>query len=353
MVAALLVVLALAAAWVLVPRYLDDVYYVGARSDHFDGERFFNPGMAPRKPGGLLTILKWRLDGSNRAEWPASVPVTPARPAPRVEGDEMVVTAVGHASVLVQTHGLNILTDPVWSERASPFASMGPKRVRAPGVALEDLPKIDVVLVSHNHYDHLDLDTLEKLWKRDQPIIVTPLGNAALMARRGIIAFARDWGQTVGITEKVGVTIERVQHWSARWSSDRNRALWGGFTVTTPAGNIYFAGDCGYEPGSFKAAGQRGPVRLALLPIGAYLPRDIMKVSHMNPAEAVQAFNDLGAAQAVGIHFGTFQLTDEAIDAPTRDLDVALGTAGIAPERFRALLPGQSMAVPPLAVPAR
>ncbi len=156
----------------ILPRLLDDRYYIGPASDHYDGERFFNPGgVATSK--GLGAVLRWRLT-ADRAEWPESVPVTPAKPAARVEGDAMVATAVGHASVLVQTAGLNILTDPVWSERVSPSKSVGPVRVRAPGIRFEDLPKIDVVLVSHNHYDHLDLDTLQKLWERDKPIIVTP-----------------------------------------------------------------------------------------------------------------------------------------------------------------------------------
>ncbi len=337
-------------AMLLAPRFLDDIYYVGAKSDHFDGERFFNPGQPPRTDRGLAAMLRWRLNGE-RAAWPESIPVAPAKPAARVDGNAMVVTAIGHATVLVQTQGLNILTDPVWAERASPFASLGPKRVRQPGIAFDDLPKIDLVLVSHNHYDHLDLPTLEWLWRRDRPIIVTPLGNAALMARRGIVAFARDWGQTVGITPHVSVTVERVQHWSARWTADRNRALWGGFTVMTPGGNLYFAGDCGYDAAAFRAAAARGPVRLALLPIGAYEPRWFMKASHMNPEEAVQSFRDLGAQTAVGIHWGSFQLTDEAVDAPPKALAAALAADGIAPERFSALKPGESLDIP--ALPSR
>jgi L-ascorbate metabolism protein UlaG (beta-lactamase superfamily) len=343
--------LAVLAVILILPRWLDDRYYIGPVSDHYDGERFFNPG-APSTTRGPGAFLRWQLAG-NRAEWPAQLPVTPASPAPRVEGDHMIVTAVGHASLLVQTAGLNILTDPVWSERVSPFAFAGPKRVRAPGIAFEDLPKIDVVLVSHNHYDHLDLDTLERLWKRDRPIIVTPLGNAALMARRGIVALARDWGETVGINPDVSVTVERVQHWSSRWGSDRNRALWGGFTVATPGGSIFFAGDCGYSDAFRAAAMARGPYRLALLPIGAYEPRWFMKPQHMNPAEAVQAFKDLGTQQAVGIHWGVWQLTDEAIDAPRQALADALRSAGIAPARFPALKPGEALAVPPVAASAR
>lgn len=331
------------AVMVILPRLLDDRYYIGPVSDHYDGERFFNPGGAAVTKG-LGAFLRWQLTG-DRAEWPGQVRVVPVKPAPRVDGDAMIATVVGHASVLVQTAGLNILTDPVYSERVSPFAWMGPKRVRAPGVAFDDLPKIDIVLVSHNHYDHLDLDTLQRLWERDRPIIVTPLGNAALMARRGITALARDWGESVGIREDVSVTVERVQHWSTRWRYDVNRALWGGFSVTTPGGNLYFAGDCGYSD-SFAATATRGPYRLALLPVGAYEPRWFMKPQHMNPAEAVRAFGVLGAQTAIGIHWGVWQLTDEAIDAPRQDLAKALAAANIAPARFQALEPGQSLEVP-------
>ncbi len=334
----------LMAVILILPRWLDELYYIGPVSDHYDGERFFNPGHAATGKG-LGAVLRWRLT-AERTDWPAQVPVTPVKPAPRVDGDAMVATAVGHAGVLVQTAGLNILTDPVWAERASPFRSVGPLRVRAPGVRFEDLPKIDVVLVSHNHYDHLDLDTLQRLWERDRPIIVTPLGNAALMARRGITAFARDWGESVGIREDVSVTVERVQHWSSRWSADTNRALWGGFTVATPGGNIYFAGDCGYSDAFANTGATRGPYRLALLPVGAYEPRWFMKPQHMNPAEAVQAFRDLRAGSAIGIHWGVWQLTDEGIDAPREDLAKALGAAGIAPARFPALAPGEAMVVP-------
>ena len=344
---AMLIIGGFVTALLLLRAGLDDSYYIGSVSDHYDGERFFNPGEKAAN-NGFGALLKWKLAGG-AADWPDQLAVTPAKPAARVEGDAMVVTVVGHATLLVQTAGLNILTDPVWSDRVSPVSWAGPKRVRAPGIRFEDLPKIDVVLVSHNHFDHLDLDSLEKLWRRDRPVIVTPLGNAALMARRGITAFARDWGDSIGIKPGVEVIVERVQHWSSRRMRDRNRALWGGFTITTPGGNIYFAGDCGFGDGAMfrDAAARHGPYRLALLPVGAYEPRWFMKNSHMNPAEAVTAFQDLGARQAVGIHWGVWQLTDEAIDAPRKDLRTALADAQIAPDRFVAPVPGDVLTVSP------
>ncbi|WP_207791610.1 MBL fold metallo-hydrolase [Sandaracinobacteroides saxicola] len=338
------ILLGLLVLFIAVRVSLDKPAYVGPVSDHFDGERFFLPGAPNVGDKGVGELLRWRI-GRTPAVWPASVPVTPVVPAARVDGEAMVVTMVGHASVLVQTQGLNILTDPLWSARASPVAWAGPQRVRAPGVRFEDLPRIDLVLVSHGHYDHLDLPTLKRLWARDRPLIVTPLGNGTLLAAHGVTALARDWGERVVVRDGIEVIVEPVQHWSSRWGVDRNRALWGGFTVVLPGGNLYFAGDCGYNAALFRAAARHGPVRLALLPVGAYEPRWFMAEQHMNPAEAVAAMADLGAATAVGIHWGTFQLTDEAIDAPRADLAAALADGAIAAERFPALAAGDVMTI--------
>jgi L-ascorbate metabolism protein UlaG (beta-lactamase superfamily) len=342
--ALLLILAALVSAIVLLRPALDQRYYSGPVSDHYDGEHFFNPGAPPLS--GLPDFLRWQFSGG-AAEWPASVPVDAAKPAARIDGDAMVATKVGHATVLIQTAGLNILTDPVWSERSSPVAFAGPKRARAPGIAFDDLPKIDLVLISHNHYDHLDVATLQRLWARDRPLIVTPLGNDALLAGHGVKAVAADWDETVPVQGGVSVTVERVQHWSSRRAQDRNRALWGGFSVRTPSGNIYFAGDCGLGDGRMfaESAAKRGPYRLALLPIGAYEPRWFMKNQHMNPEDSVAAFRLLGAKTAIGVHWGVWQLTDEAIDAPPRDLRTALNAAGIGADRFVALEPGRSLEI--------
>ena len=349
----------LAFAWGAARLVLDRPAYRGAPSDHFDGARFRNPGDIDAEVNkGFGALLRWQ---ASRApdDWPEAIPVTPAKPPARVDGDAMRVTMVGHATVLVQTQGLNILTDPLWSERASPFGFVGPKRVRAPGIRFEDLPRIDLVLVSHNHYDHLDLPTLKRLWARDRPLIVTPLGNGALLARHGIDAVSADWGEAVPVRSAVRgpdggeaapsgvrVIVERVQHWSSRWGVDRNRMLWGGFTVELPGGNLYFAGDCGYDQSAFRTAASRGPIRLALLPVAAYEPRWFMAPQHMNPADAVKALRDLNAARAVGLHWGTFRLTDEGVDAPRRDLAAALAAAGVPAERFVALAPGEWLEPP-------
>ncbi|MBA2934108.1 MBL fold metallo-hydrolase [Sphingomonas sp. CGMCC 1.13654] len=347
LVLVLLAVLAMA----LAPRFLDRIYYRGPASDHFDGERFFNPGERPsgdRRGFSFFRFLRFAF-GMDRAPWPKRVPVAQAVPPSRVEGQDMRATWIGHATVLVQTQGLNILTDPVWSERASPFGFMGPKRVADAGVAFGDLPKIDVVLLSHNHYDHLDLATLERLWKRDRPLIVTPLGNDTILRTRGIEAVARDWGERVAIRPGIEVIVERVHHWGSRWGADRDRALWGGLTVTLPGGNLFFAGDTGWGDGSWTlGVAANGPHRLALIPIGAYLPRELMRGSHVGPDEAVAIFRAIGAERALGIHWGTFQLSEEGIEAPAAILAEEIGSAGFAADRFRTMAPGGVWEVPRL-----
>jgi L-ascorbate metabolism protein UlaG (beta-lactamase superfamily) len=322
-------------------------YYTGPVSDHFDGERFFDPHGAP--PRGRRDLLRWMADRygrGTRAKWPAWAPSPYAdRPPARVEGAGWRVSYVGHASWLVQTAGLNILLDPVWSERASPLKFAGPKRVNDPGIAFADLPPIDVVLVSHAHYDHLDVATLSQLAKTHRPRVITPLGNDTIMRSHdpAIAAEAHDWNDRADIGAGVAVTLVAARHWSARSLSDRNMSLWASFVIEAPGGKIYFVADSSYGDGrTFREAGERhGPFKLALLPIGAYEPRWFMSDQHVNPAESVQAFIDCGAETALGHHYGTFQLTDEAIDAPLHALADALKVAGISPERFRTLRPGE------------
>ena len=322
-------------------------YYHGPVSDHFDGERFFDPhGAAPKGRGDLL---RWYVDRhwrGTKAKWPAWAPSPYAdRPPARVEGSAWRICYVGHASFLIQTAGLNMLLDPVWSQRASPFRFAGPKRVNDPGIAFEALPPIDIVLVSHGHYDHLDLATLSRLAAVHHPRVVTPLGNETIMRNhdRAIAAEGFDWGDRVDLGAGVAATLVPTRHWTARNLSDRNEALWASFVIETPGGRIYFVANSGYGDGRhFRTTRERcGSIRLAILPIGAYEPRWFMRDQHMNPAEAVQAFVDCGPALALGHHYGTFQLTDEAIDAPLAALADALKVAGIPADRFHTLRPGQ------------
>lgn len=309
-------------------------YYQGPASDHFDGTRFFNPGQ-PSTDRGLRAMLRWKLAGA-AARWPRSVPVTPARPAARVDG--LRITMIGHASLLIQAAGINVLTDPVFSERASPFARVGPRRVTAPGIAFDDLPPIDAVLLSHGHYDHLDVATLRRLHARDAPLMAMPLGNDAIV--RAAVPDARtaagDWWDRIALGEGIATTLTPAYHWSNRWPSDTRMMLWAGHWVETPAGSVWFVGDTGYGDGHIFAAvrDRLGSPSAALIPIGAYEPRWFMAAQHVNPAEAVRIFRDVGAQRALGIHWGTFQLTDEAREAPREELAAALAECGIAAERF-------------------
>lgn len=322
--------------------------YQGPVSDHFDGERFFNPGKPMDKSVGAF--VKWRLT-SERQFWPEYREL-PAydQPPERVEGEELRVTWVGHATVLIQTQGLNILTDPIWAERASPVTWAGPRRVHPPGVAFGELPPIDVVLVSHNHYDHLNLATLARLWHRDSPRIIVPLGNDALLSGYdpAITAEAYDWGAKVRLGDKVAVHLEPMHHWSARGIFDRNKALWAAFTITTPGGNIYFVGDSGYGNGDvFRAAKEKfSQFRLAILPIGDYDPRWFMAYGHMAPEECVQAFADLGRPFVLPIHYRTFPLADTGYDQPLVDLRRAMVGQQMAPERIIPLEIGESRMIP-------
>lgn len=356
----LFLVVAVALAIAVVPRFLDRIYYVGPASDHFDGARFFNPDgedTAAPPAGGSRTGFFWRfLTGDDgRPAWPEGVAVTPGKPAARVDGAAMVATWIGHASVLVQTQGLNILTDPVWSDTAGPFG-IGPRRLTAPGVRFEDLPKIDLVLVSHNHYDHLDKATLRRLWERDRPLIVTSLGNDSVIGATGAQARALDWGGRIAVKPGVEVAVLRNHHWGSRWFSDRNRALWSAFVVKLPGGNLFFAGDTGLGDGKWPAeAAALGPVRLALIPIGAFrfVPGQTASASHIGPPDAVRVFERLSASTAIPIHWGTFRLSYEARDTPPRMLEALLRGTGGDPARFAPVEMGKPVAVPAYAAPVR
>ncbi len=358
-------VVALCLAVVIVPKFLDRIYYTGPVSAHFDGARFFNPDgddtLAP--PGGRSRgnfLIRYLLGTDERPPWPDKVRVVPAKPEARVEGERMVATWVGHATWLVQTNGLNILTDPIWSDTSGPFG-IGPRRVAEPGIRFEDLPRIDLVVVSHNHYDHMDLGTLKRLWDRDKATIVTSLGNETLLKSAGISAVGLDWGDGravfAGEAQAIAdggprpdwdpakwsamVHVTRNHHWGSRWFADRNRALWSSFTIVLPkGGNLFFAGDTGMGDGEWpREAAKLGPIRLALIPIGAYrfVPGQMGIGSHIGPIDAAEVFDRTGASTAYGMHWGTFRLSYEAWDTPPKLLaevmkcrgQRGLGTVGI------------------------
>lgn len=328
------------AAWAAISRSRNP-YYQGPVSDHFDG-LVFSDGRIVSK--GLIDVLRWQTGKREREPFPAAYETPPQdKPPARVDGARIV--HLGHASFLYQIAGLNLLLDPVYSERASPFSFMGPKRVNAPGVAFDDLPTIDVVLITHNHYDHLDIETLARLNRRDRPRMIMPLGNDAIIRARipDARAEAYDWSDRVALSDELAVTLVPTYHWSARGAFDRRMALWSSFILAAAGTKIFHVGDTGYHDGSLyeRLGREHGPFRLAVLPIGAYEPRWFMKHQHMNPADAVEAFQLCGTEMALGHHWGTFQLTTEARDAPPQALAEALRQRRIAPERFRAVQPGE------------
>ena len=279
-----------------------------------------------------------------RTRWPARIDEPPQRPAP-LDGAVAVVTFIGHATFLIQTAAGNMLTDPMYSDRAGPFGLLGPRRVRQPAVRFDDLPPISTVLLSHNHYDHCDRSTLVRLAKRFDPVVITPIGNGALVKSTGLRKVEElDWWQDAK-TSTLPLTLTPAHHFSARTPFDRNRALWGGFTIAVAHRRIYFAGDSAYAPFFREVRRRFGPIDLALLPIGAYEPRWFMQAVHMNPAEALQAHLDLEASESIAMHFGTFQLTTEGIDEPVRALEQARLAHHVEPSAFRAIGFGESVRV--------
>jgi L-ascorbate metabolism protein UlaG (beta-lactamase superfamily)/drug/metabolite transporter (DMT)-like permease len=317
--------------------------YRGPVTDHFDGRRFKN---AASKVHGARDFLKWTFN-RERGPWREWVDDPPGPPPPRrVARGEMRVTFVNHATTLVQMDGVNILTDPIWSERASPVSFAGPRRHRPPGIRFEDLPPIDAVIVSHNHYDHMDLGTLARLAEQHHPKIFVALGNDLLLDQARIPgAVAMDWWQALPMSPDVEVTCVPAQHFSRRGLFDADATLWAGFLVRGPSGSMYFAGDTGYGPHFAEIAQRVGPIRLALLPIGAYRPRWFMAPVHMDPGEAVRAHADLGAGTSLGIHFGTFALADDGELEPLEELGRVLEDVPAKP-RFWVLGFGEGRDVP-------
>jgi len=294
--------------------------YRGSKSDHFDGKRFYHQDYMEQR--SFFDFLKW-VTNRKPGKWEKWVDSEfGPKPPLRVGGEELRVTFINHSTFLLQTEGINILTDPIWSERTSPVSFTGPKRVRIPGIRFEDLPPIDVVVVSHNHYDHLDLPTLKRLSRQHNPSIYVGLGNKRLLEKSGIKKVSEfDWWQETSLSDSLRLTCVPAQHFSGRSLFDRNKTLWVGFVFESQAGPVYFAGDTGLGPHFKQIADRFGKMRLALLPIGAFLPRWFMSPTHLSPGDALEAHFILGAQTSIAMHFGTFQLGDdgrtEAVDLLT------------------------------------
>ena len=287
---------------------------------HFDGKRFYNPN-APQAPG-LLDALRWKLTSRPEPSPSFISDVEESVPPRRMEGSGLRTTLVNHSTVLLQQRGSNILTDPIWSERASPLSWIGPRRRRKPGVSWEDLPCIDAVLISHNHYDHLDLPTLHRLAARGDSTFIVPARGARLFRSENIgPAHELDWGESLSLP---GFTIHCVPalHFSSRGIFDRNITLWCGYVIEYQERLVYFAGDTGFGRHFAQVRERFGSPHLALLPVGAYEPRWFMSPVHMDPDEAIRAHAVLAARTSIAIHHGTFQLSDEGIDSPKKQLNV-------------------------------
>jgi L-ascorbate metabolism protein UlaG (beta-lactamase superfamily) len=280
----------------------------------------------------------------NRSRWPRFVE---NKGIPRLHEQlgpvDVAITFVNHATFLIQMHGVNILTDPIWAKRASPLSWIGPARVREPGVAFDDLPHIDLILISHNHYDHLDIPTLRKLNEKFSPAVLVAAGDRKLVESVGLkTVHELDWWEEIQIRPELMVSFAPTQHFSARSPWNRQKSLWGSYMIRHADRLIYYGADSGYS-GHFSEIHRRlGAADIALLGIGAYEPRWFMSPLHMNPAEAVKAHEDLGSKHSIGMHFGTFQMSTEAIDQPQADLKIALARANIPESKFVTLQEGET-----------
>lgn len=289
----------------------------------------------------LLKFLRqWRLKNWARPNFPKA-DNDPAWLA--ANRSQTSFTWIGHASFLVQLGGLNILTDPVLSKRTSPVQWAGPGRLAPLGLSFDELPKIDVVLISHNHYDHLDEPTVRRLAKRDAPVFVVPLGLRKWFEKRGMRHVAElDWWQQT-MARGLRVYAVPAQHFSGRGAGDRNRSLWCGYVYEIAGQRHYFAGDTGYGPDFADIGARFAPIDVAMIPIGAYDPRGFMRPVHVDPEEAVRIHQDVGSRLSLAMHWGTFRLTLEPLDEPPQRLAAALNATAIAQNQFRVLTHGQTL----------
>ena len=333
----------LVAAIIAAGRVFSAPRYSGKVSDHFNGKTFHNLEKSEAK--GFGEAFKWMLN-RKPGKWTRVENASfGEKPPARIEKD-VRITFVNHSTFLIQTDGFNILTDPVWSDRTSPVSWAGPKRMRPPGLRFEDLPKIDAVIISHNHYDHLDLPTLEKIFEKYSPRIVAPLGIKRFLESKGMNVEEVDWWDEVHLNDAISVHPVPAQHFSGRGMFDRNATLWCGFVIKTNRGNLYFAGDTGYGERTIREiANRHSPIRAAMLPIGAYKPEWFMSPIHISPEGAVKIHMELKAEISIAMHFGTFPLADDGQFDPVEDLKIAMKKHSISPEEFLILKEGEYLEI--------
>jgi L-ascorbate metabolism protein UlaG (beta-lactamase superfamily) len=313
------------------------------KSDHYSPEsQLFNNPTVSDSGKGFISFLHWKLF-TNAKTWPTWVDLSdsPILKKPTTP-NKTNITFINHSTFLLQFDQINVLTDPVWSQRVSPVSWAGPKRVHPPGIPFDKLPQIDVVILSHNHYDHMDKKTLIRLEERHSPVFICPLGDGAFLEGLGLKkVFELDWWQKLEFNT-MEISFTPTQHWSKRTLFDTNESLWGSFVIKYNKKKVYFGGDTGYSS-HFKEIQKRfGHMDLSLLPIGAYAPRWFMQTMHMDPEEAIWAHKDLKSRKSIGIHYGSFQLTNESRDEPVHRLQMYLKSNQLKKEDFLTLNPGES-----------
>lgn len=332
-----------ATALFIVDKMLSAPKYTENNSDHFDGKKFINPDDAGTHH--YWEVLKWWFGGNNKGVWHTydqeDLPDYPTPPSLVKQGEHRI-TFVNHATFLIQIGGQNILTDPVWSFRASPYQWIGPKRKRPAGINFDELPPIDTVLLSHNHYDHLDIDTVQQLKEKFNPQFIVPLGVERFLHSQGIDNTIRmDWWDKYGLGSDIKLTAVPARHFSGRGLFDRNKTLWCGYVVESSSGNIYFAGDTGYGKFIKEIANRFDLINTSIIPIGAYKPRWFMEAIHMSPEEAVKAHKDLGSQKSIAMHYGTFPMADDGMYEPLEDLKKARHKYHISEREFISLQHGE------------
>ncbi|MEX1241298.1 MAG: MBL fold metallo-hydrolase [Cyclobacteriaceae bacterium] len=325
---------------ILVGMALSGPKYRGPLSDHFDGRKFINPENIKAKGG--LEVLKWMVT-RKRGPWKENLTENYGKHPLAHFKDGIRITFVNHATFLIQVDGLNILTDPVWSRRVSPFRWIGPKRMRLPGIRFGDLPTIHTVILSHNHYDHLDLETMRVVFGAHHPKIIAPLGLKAFLQQHYISAVSEaDWWEELALDSGLKIQAVPAQHFSGRGFLDRDATLWCGYVLKTSRGNIYFAGDTGYNEVTFKEIPLRcGPIRISMLPIGAYKPAWFMSPIHTSPEESIRIHRDVGSQTSIAMHFGTFPLADDGHDDPLNDLRLGLEKFQMTADEFLVMREGE------------
>jgi L-ascorbate metabolism protein UlaG (beta-lactamase superfamily) len=325
-------------------------YYKGKPSSHFNGNNFFNPNSDGKKNFSSYRQSKKEYEQQfGKPYWPQhKINITTTTPLPKIEDATIHATFVGHSTFLLQFAGLNILTDPIWSMRASPISFFGPKRIKQPGINFVDLPPIDIVLISHSHYDHLDLPTIKMLKKHSNPHFFAGLGTCHyfnVIHKLQLNCTELDWQQSFSFNPQLNITFLPAKHWSKRMLFGNNAMLWGAFALSGKSGKIYFAGDTGFDTHFADAGNDFNGFDLALLPIGAYKPQSFMSNHHTSPREAVLAMQQLKAKKAIAMHFETFQLASDNFSDPLSDLQSALQQQQISSNDFVALQPGEKIII--------